>query len=152
LAWSPDGTKIVFASDRSGFFRLYVMDADGHNVREMTHSDNPGGNAYPAWSPDGKRIAFTNSTPDGSRQIFMIDADGKNTKQLTKDGIFNCYVAWSPEGKKLAACLFLAKSQSEDGSWAVRGTKQNAKDRVEATSTFWGTCWAVIGLCASLDN
>lgn len=47
---------------------------------------------------------------------------------------------------------FLAKSQREDGSWAVRGTKENKKDRVEATSTFWGTCWAVIGLCASLDD
>lgn len=52
----------------------------------------------------------------------------------------------------IKARQFLAQSQSEDGSWAVRGTKQNAKDRVEATSTFWGTCWAVIGLCASLDN
>jgi TolB protein len=106
LAWSPDGTKIVFASDRSGTFRLYVMDPDGHNVRELTQVNNPGGNAYPAWSPDGKRIAYTNSAPDGSRQIFVIDADGKNTKQLTKDGNFNCYAAWSPDGKKIAYMSF----------------------------------------------
>jgi TolB protein len=106
LAWSPDGTKIVFASDRSGTFRLYVMDPDGHNVRELTQVNNPGGNAYPAWSPDGKRIAYTNSAPDGSRQIFVIDADGKNTKQLTVNGNFNCYAAWSPDGKKIAYMSF----------------------------------------------
>jgi hypothetical protein len=47
---------------------------------------------------------------------------------------------------------FLARTQSSEGSWPVRGTKQNAKDRIEATSTYWGTCWAVIGLSESLAN
>jgi hypothetical protein len=52
----------------------------------------------------------------------------------------------------IKACQFLAKTQHEDGSWAVRGTKENRKAKVEATSTFWGTCWAVIGLSASLND
>lgn len=47
---------------------------------------------------------------------------------------------------------FLLGKQSAEGSWPVRGTKQNRKDHVEPTSTFWGTCWAVIGLCATLDQ
>jgi squalene cyclase len=47
---------------------------------------------------------------------------------------------------------FLMRAQSDDGSWPVRGTKQNAKDRVETTSTYWGTCWAVIGLCETLEK
>jgi hypothetical protein len=49
------------------------------------------------------------------------------------------------------ATKFLLVNQSNDGSWPVRGTKQNKKDRVEPTATFWGTCWAVIGLCETLD-
>jgi hypothetical protein len=47
---------------------------------------------------------------------------------------------------------FLAHTQSDDGSWPVHGTKQNKKDRIEPTATFWGTCWAVIGLCATIDD
>jgi squalene-hopene/tetraprenyl-beta-curcumene cyclase len=44
---------------------------------------------------------------------------------------------------------FLARTQADDGSWPVRGTKESAKDRVTPTATFWGTCWAVIGLSQS---
>lgn len=105
-AWSPDGKRIAFASNRSGSWRLYVMDADGRNVFDRSKTDNPGGNAYPAWSPDGKRIAFTEQVDDGTRQIFVMDAVGTNKVQLTKEGDFNCYAAWSPDGKKIAYMSF----------------------------------------------
>ncbi len=49
------------------------------------------------------------------------------------------------------ASRFLLKTQYADGSWPVRGTKQNKKDHVQPTATYWGTCWAVIGLCETLD-
>ena len=59
-AWSPDGKRIAFASVRSGGgFRLYVMDADGKNVAQLSARPmNTNGNVYPAWSPDGQKIAF----------------------------------------------------------------------------------------------
>src|SRR5205085_3410173 len=103
-AWSPDGKTIAFASARLGNgFRLFLMNADGANVRDLSQSDNPGGNVFPSWSPDGKRIAFTDwADEDSTRQIFIIDANGQNKKQLTTKGNFNCYAAWSPDGKKIA--------------------------------------------------
>ena len=55
-SWSPDGTKLAFASDRSGSWQIYVMDADGSNVVQLTSSGN---HTQPAWSPDGNRIVFT---------------------------------------------------------------------------------------------
>ena len=48
-AWSPDGSRIVFASTRDGDFDIYVMDADGGNVRQLT--DDPGSDGFPDWSP-----------------------------------------------------------------------------------------------------
>jgi TolB protein len=112
-AWSPDGKMIAFDSNRSGNgWRVYLMDADGKNVRDLSQSDNPRANVFPAWSPDGKRIAYSDWAPNQTLQIFVIDVDGKNKKQLTKEGIFNTYVAWSPDGKKLAYMSYLtAKSK-----------------------------------------
>jgi squalene-hopene/tetraprenyl-beta-curcumene cyclase len=48
------------------------------------------------------------------------------------------------------ASQFLLDTQGADGSWSVRGTKQSRKDTVQPTATYWGTCWAVIGLCETL--
>jgi Tol biopolymer transport system component len=101
-AWSPDGKKIAFTSFRDGDgFRLYVMDADGGNVKKLTDNANPNGFVYPAWSPDSKKIAWSDSTDDGL-DIFVVDADGKNSKRLTKLGGHTTYAAWSPDGKSIA--------------------------------------------------
>lgn len=73
-SWSPDGTKVAFASDRSGSWQIYVMDADGGNVVQLTSNGN---HTQPAWSPDGKHIVYTTgcttalcatSGPSGHRQ------------------------------------------------------------------------------------
>ena len=55
-AWSPDGTKIAFASNRRGNHRIYVMDADGKNVLPIVHDE--GRATAPTWTPDGKSIYF----------------------------------------------------------------------------------------------
>ena len=47
---------------------------------------------------------------------------------------------------------FLTNSQSNEGSWAVKGTKQAAGNRVTETASYWGTCWVVIGLMEILNN
>jgi TolB protein len=101
-AYSPDGKKILFASLRMGRgFHVYVMDADGTNVNELTTNDNPIGFVYPSWSPDGKKIAWTDRAGQ-ALEIFVADADGKNAKQFTTLGGTNTYAAWSPDGKKIA--------------------------------------------------
>jgi Tol biopolymer transport system component len=102
-SWSPDSKRIVFASlrgDNQGF-RLFVMEADGKDLKELTTEDNPFGFVYPAWSPDGKKIVYAHPAAEGL-EIHVIDADGKNRKQLTKIGGQNSYAVWSRDGKKIA--------------------------------------------------
>jgi TolB protein len=76
--WSPDGHKIVFASDRASKEDIYVMNSDGSSQRRLTRI----GADAPAWSPDGKRIVFV-SKRSGNFQIWVMNADGSAQRQLT---------------------------------------------------------------------
>ena len=94
-------TKIAFASWREGNGDIYVMDGDGSNQRRVTV--NPARDEYPAWSPDGKKIAFVsnrNNVNEDHKQIWVIDADGKNAIRLT-DGLVDTNPDWSPDGTKI---------------------------------------------------
>jgi TolB protein len=102
-AWSPDGKKIAFASKRDGHqgFGLYLMDADGKNPRQIMKTDGDASCLAAAWHPDGKRIAYTESVGQ-ALEIFLIDLDGSNKKQVTHLGGANGASAWNPDGKQLA--------------------------------------------------
>lgn len=80
LNWSPDGSKIVFRSERDGDSAIYMMNADGSNPKRL--SPRPGKDSMPSWSPDGKQIVFSSSR-DGQPEIYTMDLDGKSLKQLT---------------------------------------------------------------------
>ncbi len=94
-------TKIAFTSMRDWNAEIYVMDGDGRNQRRVTV--NPSVDRNPAWSPDGKKIAFVsnrNNENKNHRQIWVIDADGKNPIRLT-DGLVDVFPDWSPDGTKI---------------------------------------------------
>lgn len=100
--WSPDGSMIAFASSRAGDRQLFVMNADGTNIRQVTYLDNMGGRS--TWSPDGTRLAFYRG-PRGDRNIYVINVDGTGLVQLT-DGGDNLGPSWSPDGNWLAFTSF----------------------------------------------
>jgi hypothetical protein len=81
-AWSPDRSKIAFASMRDGNYEIYVMNADGS--RQTNLSKNAEWDYEPAWSPDGSKIAFT-SLRDGNWQIYVMNADGSGQTNLTNN-------------------------------------------------------------------
>jgi Tol biopolymer transport system component len=94
-SYSPDGKHIVFCSNRSGKanLELYVMDADGGNVRQLTRA--PGCyNGGPFFSPDGKRVIFRSDRKKKDHlQLHVINADGTGERALTDD--LN-WVQWGP--------------------------------------------------------
>jgi len=93
------GDLIAFHSDRDGDWEIFVMNADGTDVRQLT--DNDDRDEFPAWSPDGKHIAFT-SDRDGDTEIFVMNADGTDVRQLTDNDGSNLDPAWSPDGEHIA--------------------------------------------------
>ena len=81
--FSPDGKSIAFTSNReAGQWRIYVMNADGTNVRRLTQGPM---DVTPTWSPDGNWIGFA-STRSGQFEIWMVDIHGGNLTQITKSG------------------------------------------------------------------
>lgn len=90
--WSPDGSKIVFASDRDGGNRnIWVMNADGTGLVKLTNYS--GGAGYPTWSPDGSMISF-----DSGSDIYRMNADGSEQINLTNNEKNLGYPSWSPDG------------------------------------------------------
>lgn len=93
-SWSPDGTAIAFASNRSGDSDVYVIDVESRRVARLTH--DPVHDSDPAWSPDGSRIAFTSHRNDVP-VVCLMARDGSNAVCVT-EGI---QPSWSPDGKRL---------------------------------------------------
>ncbi len=79
--YSPDGAKIVFVSDRSGAYELWVADREGANAAQLTFFGGPHVGS-PRWSPDGGSIVF-DSVKEGSRDLYVISADGGVARRLT---------------------------------------------------------------------
>jgi TolB protein len=101
-AWSPDGRKIVFLSDRTGVSQVYLMNPDGSDVQQLT-DDSLVKDEVPDWSPDGAQIAYVVETPAGDR-IFVMNADGTDQHQVSDGGGVGADwgVTWSPDGTQLA--------------------------------------------------
>ena len=118
-AYSPDGKRIVFASNRhayagvlskqdkerlqhdpSYFIEIYVMDADGSNVRRLTN--NSGYDGGPFWSADGSKITWRRFSEDGARaEVFTMNADGSGERQITHLGAMSWAPFFHPSGEYL---------------------------------------------------
>jgi TolB protein len=118
---SPDGKKIIFTSERSGDLELYSMDIDGKNIKQLTDAVGYDGGAF--YSPDSKMIVYRRSTPTTPAEvaryksllarhlivpttfeIWVMNADGSNKRQITNlaGGSFAPY--FTPDGKKIIFC------------------------------------------------
>jgi Tol biopolymer transport system component len=96
--WSRDAKSILFQSNRSGKWQIYVMDAAGENVRQLT---SDGSNSdFPDWSPDNRSIAFV-SDRNGNEDVYVMQMDGSGLRDLSNDPARDIHPYWEPDGKKL---------------------------------------------------
>ncbi|MBA2334463.1 MAG: PD40 domain-containing protein [Blastocatellia bacterium] len=100
--------KIAFTSDRDGNREIYVMNNDGTGQVRLTN--NPGADNFPAFSPDGRRIAFVSQNASGAFAIKIMNADGTNQTEITPIAFDNSpfpwhqikSLDWSADGSKIA--------------------------------------------------
>ena len=139
-AWSPDGTRIAFYSERDGNAEIYIMNADGTAVTRLTRTRADEG--YPAWSPDGRTISF-DSDRDGNFDVFAMNPDGSNVRPLTRHRARDVSATWSPDG---TAIVFM--SDREDGGFDVYRAPADASSspaRLTRTGSAWFTVFAPDG-------
>lgn len=100
-SWSPDGKKIAFAGfDRDkGNFDIFVMNADGTGLLRLSSARKSNGkwsnNEDPAFSPDGRHVLFV-SDRTGTKQLYLVNADGTNERRVTYDNKFYSKPKWGP--------------------------------------------------------
>ncbi|MFC1693775.1 BamA/TamA family outer membrane protein [Candidatus Latescibacterota bacterium] len=128
--WSPDGTKIVFASDRlelpyehtinqiTGFYNIFIINSDGTNIRRIT--TNTFDDRDPYWSPEGDKIVFT-SDHNGITNLYYVDLNDMTSTPLTNLLTGVSSPCWSPDGEKIAFTSF------SEGGWDIYLLKRPLK-------------------------
>ena len=96
-AYSPDGKRIAFSSNRGGVRQIWVADSDGSNAMALTNF-SAGTAGSPTWSPDGQTIAF-DARPESSADVYTIPGSGGTPKRLTDHRSENHLPAYSSDGQ-----------------------------------------------------
>ena len=135
-AWSPDGARIAFTSDRDGSSQIYVMDADGKYPMELT-SDHINDN--PVWLPDGESIAFR--THDGAGmwwwRIVELTSSAVTDYSAPSYDFFFQTPAWSPDGSRLAYMSLVEQQARNDGSSQLHVKVLPNRSDTALTSDIW---------------
>lgn len=127
-SWSPDGSKILFESNRSGTFELYIMELATKQITQLTNTTY--NNITGGWSINDE-IVFT-SDRDGDYEIFVMDADGSNQRQITFNNEKDVLPNWSLDGNRIvfSSYRFGKKDKGDiflidrDGNNEIRLTKK----------------------------
>ena len=113
MSWSPDGERIVLVQHGFGDAEVFVMNADGSGLTQLT--DNDVGDYEPTWLPNSREIGFSSgfSESGGYADIYVMNASGGDVRRLTSASAHDAYPDWSPDGSRVVFC------SNRTGSWEI---------------------------------
>lgn len=154
---SPNGKKIIFTSDRDGDLELYSMNTNGKNVKRLTNEPGYDGGAF--YSPDSKMIVYRGSHPTDPKlvqrdkelltqnlvvpvtfELWKMNADGTNKRQITKLGVASFAPFFTPDGKKIIFCTnyFATDPRKRNFDLALINLDGTGLERITFNETFDG--------------
>ena len=154
---SPNGKKIIFTSERTGDLELFSMDLDGRNIKRLTHEPGYDGGAF--YSPDSKMIVYRGSHPSDPQliqrdkeflrqhvvvptvfEIWVMNADGSNKRQVTKLGAGSFAPYFTPDGKRIIFCTnyFATDPRKRNFDLAMINVDGTGLKRITFNDTFDG--------------
>jgi TolB protein len=136
--FTPDGSSLLFASNRNGAFDLYLLQFDQKQLVQLT--SNIGNIISPDYSPDGRQIVFANRVGEDPATIWMANADGLNARQIYKGTNTIVAVAWSPNAERIA----YAMSIGVPGEYDIFTMDTSGKNHVHLSP-------ALLGIGGSID-
>lgn len=144
-AFSPDGRRIAFCSNRAGTWDLWLVERDGSNLHRLT--TDLGEEIAPAWSPDGTRLAFASWTPARRKwEVWVLAVDSREPRRVVANGLFP---AWSPDGRRIAMQRQSQPGARRFGIWLVEFDGLRATGEVElsprGTESYVAPCWSPDG-------
>jgi Tol biopolymer transport system component len=98
--WSPDGSRLVVSRRSAGGADLWVIDVASGEERRLIRTEKP--ESEPAWSPDGRAIAFVRTEARGGDEIYAVRPNGRGLKRLTRSPHNDGGPAWSPDATQIA--------------------------------------------------
>ncbi len=140
-AWSPDGRRVAFASNRAGNMEIFSANADGSDVRRLTNS--AASDTAPCWSPTGAEIAFT-SNRTGVPQLWVMDNEGLNVRRLTTLGNYNDGCAWNPS-KQYSEVAYTSRIEGGFEIAVVDLASRNVRQITEGRGSCEYPTWAPNG-------
>jgi len=115
---SPDKSRIIFQSNRSGNNQIWIMNVDGTAPQQLTHVPGDGAET-PRWSPDGSQIVYAAYLEDGNNDLFLMQPDGSGQTQVTFGPGYDGHPHWTADGSRI---VFNSDRDTPDpeASWGKR--------------------------------